>query len=149
MARAATYGCVSCVSPYVYIQTEHCSNSSFCSFMGSKCPNTNIPGPDLHALCGISQRSLRFRMLTSARVIDSASGPVRISTSIRMLASILSGNSQQRQGEKMTVVRNRSVRKYLSLGVMILMATSTFAASNLYNFTLPNIDGKPMPLTKR
>ena len=26
------------------------------------------------------------------------------------------------------------------------MATSTFAASNLYNFTLNSIDGKPMPL---
>src|SRR5580704_17939422 len=45
----------------------------------------------------------------------------------------------------MKVVRIASVRKYLSLGV-ILMATSTFAASNLYNFTLPSIDGKPMPL---
>src|SRR6202162_3112038 len=46
----------------------------------------------------------------------------------------------------MTVVRNGNVRKYLLLGLVILMATSTFAASNLYNFTLPNIDGKPMPL---
>ena len=46
----------------------------------------------------------------------------------------------------MTVVRNGNVRKHLLIGLVILMATSTFAASNLYNFTLPSIDGKPMPL---
>jgi glutathione peroxidase len=48
--------------------------------------------------------------------------------------------------EQMTVVRNGNLRKYLLIGLVILMATSTFAASNLYNFTLPSIDGKPMPL---
>ena len=46
----------------------------------------------------------------------------------------------------MTVVRNANLCKYLLSGLVILMATSTFAASNLYNFTLPNIDGKPLPL---
>ena len=46
----------------------------------------------------------------------------------------------------MTVVRNGNIRKHLLIGLVILMATSTFAASNLYNFTLPSIDGKPMPL---
>jgi hypothetical protein len=46
----------------------------------------------------------------------------------------------------MTIVRNRNLRKHLLIGLVILMATSTFAASNLYNFTLPSIDGKPMPL---
>jgi glutathione peroxidase len=46
----------------------------------------------------------------------------------------------------MTVVRNRNLRKHLLIGLVILMATSTFATSNLYNFTLPSIDGKPMPL---
>jgi glutathione peroxidase len=63
-----------------------------------------------------------------------------------MLAANLVSNHQQRQGERMTVVRNGNVRKYLLLGMVILMATSTFAASNLYDFALPNIDGKPMPL---
>jgi glutathione peroxidase len=38
------------------------------------------------------------------------------------------------------------VRRYLLLGMVILMASSSFAASSLYNFTLNNIDGKPMPL---
>jgi len=37
-------------------------------------------------------------------------------------------------------------RNYLLLGAMILMAGTTFAASNIYTFTLPDIDGKPMPL---
>ena len=46
----------------------------------------------------------------------------------------------------MRVVLNGSACKYLLLTLVIIMATSTFAASNLYNFTLPNIDGKPMPL---
>jgi len=37
-------------------------------------------------------------------------------------------------------------RNYLLLGAMILMAGTTFAASNIYTFTPPDIDGKPMPL---
>jgi glutathione peroxidase len=37
-------------------------------------------------------------------------------------------------------------RNYLCLGLVLLMAGTTFAASNIYDFTLPNIDGKPMPL---
>jgi len=37
-------------------------------------------------------------------------------------------------------------RGFLLLGAMILMAGTTFAASNIYDFTLPSIDGTPMPL---
>jgi glutathione peroxidase len=33
------------------------------------------------------------------------------------------------------------------MGMVIAMAGSTFAASNIYNFSLPSIDGKPMPLS--
>jgi glutathione peroxidase len=36
----------------------------------------------------------------------------------------------------------------LFLGAMIFMAGTTFAASNIYNFTLPSIDGTPMPLAQ-
>jgi glutathione peroxidase len=36
--------------------------------------------------------------------------------------------------------------KIAILGWVILMAGTTFAASNVYDFTLPSIDGKPMPL---
>jgi glutathione peroxidase len=39
-----------------------------------------------------------------------------------------------------------NVRTYLVLGLVIAMAGSIFAASSIYNFTLPSIDGKPMPL---
>jgi glutathione peroxidase len=46
----------------------------------------------------------------------------------------------------MFVVRDASVRNLLLLGLVIIMAGSMFAASSLYNFTLPSIDGKPMPL---
>src|SRR6266568_1089026 len=35
---------------------------------------------------------------------------------------------------------------YLTLGLLLMSAGSLFAASNIYNFTLPSIDGKPMPL---
>src|ERR1700728_1463121 len=43
-------------------------------------------------------------------------------------------------------MRNQNRRNHLLLGLIILMTTSTFAASNLYNFPLPSIDGKPLPL---
>jgi glutathione peroxidase len=46
----------------------------------------------------------------------------------------------------MKTVRNGSVRPYLLLALVIIMAGSAFAASNIYDFTLPSIDGKPMPL---
>jgi glutathione peroxidase len=36
--------------------------------------------------------------------------------------------------------------KYLPFGVLLIMATSLFAASGIYNFTLNSIDGKPAPL---
>jgi glutathione peroxidase len=32
------------------------------------------------------------------------------------------------------------------LGLVVMMASSLFAASSIYTFTLPSIDGKPMPL---
>ncbi len=40
-----------------------------------------------------------------------------------------------------------NARYYLLLGLVLLMAGTTFAASNIYDFTLPNIDGKAMPLS--
>jgi glutathione peroxidase len=43
-------------------------------------------------------------------------------------------------------VRTGNACNYLLLGLVLLMAGTTFAASNVYDFTLPNIDGKPMPL---
>jgi len=46
----------------------------------------------------------------------------------------------------MSVVPRRNVSKFLLLGLVLMMTTSTFAASSLYEFTLPNIDGKAMPL---
>jgi glutathione peroxidase len=53
---------------------------------------------------------------------------------------------QQRQGDPMKALRNRSVRTVAVVGLMIIMTGSVFAASNIYDFTLPSIDGKPMPL---
>jgi len=37
--------------------------------------------------------------------------------------------------------------QFLSLGVLILMVTPAFAASSIYDFTLPSIDGQAMPLS--
>jgi glutathione peroxidase len=45
----------------------------------------------------------------------------------------------------MKAVRNASVRSFLVLGLVIIMAGSTLAA-NIYDFTLPSIDGQSMPL---
>ena len=47
----------------------------------------------------------------------------------------------------MKSVRNGSVRTSLVLGLVIIMAGSAVAA-NIYDFTLPSIDGKPMPLAE-
>jgi glutathione peroxidase len=75
---------------------------------------------------------------------------LRISTPVQYSDSnqvgTISSAKNKRQGEEMRTLRNRSACKYLVLSLVILMTTSTFAASNLYSFTLPNIDGKPLPL---
>jgi len=47
----------------------------------------------------------------------------------------------------MKAVRKGSVRTSLVLGLVIIMAGSAGAA-NIYDFTLPSIDGKPMPLAE-
>lgn len=39
------------------------------------------------------------------------------------------------------------IARSLFLGMVLLMAVTSFAASNIYDFTLPDIDGKPMPLS--
>jgi glutathione peroxidase len=46
----------------------------------------------------------------------------------------------------MKLVLGGNVRNFLALGLVVMMATSLFAASSIYTFTLPSIDGKPMPL---
>ena len=40
----------------------------------------------------------------------------------------------------------RRMGNYLPFGVLLVMATSLFAASGIYSFTLNSIDGKPAPL---
>ena len=45
----------------------------------------------------------------------------------------------------MKAMRNGSGRTFLLLGLVMIMAGSALAA-NIYDFTLPSIDGKPMPL---
>ena len=37
---------------------------------------------------------------------------------------------------------------YLTLGLLIMTAGSLFAASSVYNFTLPSIDGKSTPISE-
>jgi len=37
---------------------------------------------------------------------------------------------------------------YLPFGVLLIMATSLFAASGIYNYTLNSIEGKPAPLAE-
>jgi glutathione peroxidase len=39
-----------------------------------------------------------------------------------------------------------AVRKSLFLGLVLMTATSMFAGSGIYEFTLPSIDGQPTPL---
>src|SRR5271155_5076971 len=67
---------VSRVPAKAYAQTKPDSINRFCSFMGSNCPITNISAADLRVLCGASQRSLRFRMLTPSQTVDRGERPV-------------------------------------------------------------------------
>jgi glutathione peroxidase len=46
----------------------------------------------------------------------------------------------------MTTTWRGSLRKSIFLGLVLMMATSLFAGSSIYSFTLPSIDGEPMPL---
>jgi len=46
----------------------------------------------------------------------------------------------------MTCRRVPSFRNFLLLSWVILVAGTAFAASNIYDFTLPSIDGQPAPL---
>jgi glutathione peroxidase len=41
----------------------------------------------------------------------------------------------------------RNSRIYLGALVVLLMSAALFAASSIYDFTLPSIDGKPLPLS--
>jgi glutathione peroxidase len=43
---------------------------------------------------------------------------------------------------------NGKLRTYFMGLVILLMSASLFAASSIYDFTLPSIDGKPMPLAE-
>lgn len=51
--------------------------------------------------------------------------------------------SSTRQSTKFSKLVN-----YLPFGVLLIMATSLFAAGGVYNFTLNSIDGKPAPLAE-
>src|SRR5271155_4596711 len=42
--------------------------------------------------------------------------------------------------------RSGKIRGFLLFGALLVMASSLFAASGIYNFTLNSIDGKPAPL---
>jgi glutathione peroxidase len=47
---------------------------------------------------------------------------------------------------KQSTTRLGNIGTYLPLGVVLIMATSLFAAGGVYSFTLNSIDGKPAPL---
>jgi glutathione peroxidase len=53
---------------------------------------------------------------------------------------------QTREGIIMNLALRGSIRNFLCVGLVVMMASSLFAASSIYTFTLPSIDGKPMPL---
>jgi glutathione peroxidase len=66
-----------------------------------------------------------------------------VTTPMRSHARIFSSNIQERL---IMSLRNYNFLKIAAIGLVILMAATSFAASNVYDFTLPSIDGKPMPL---
>lgn len=46
----------------------------------------------------------------------------------------------------MKALYSGSMRSLFLLGMVLIMSTSMFAASGVYSFTLPSIEGKPAPL---
>jgi glutathione peroxidase len=50
------------------------------------------------------------------------------------------------RGESMKGAWRAGVRKSFLLGLVLMTATAMFAGSGIYDFTLPSIDGQPMPL---
>jgi glutathione peroxidase len=51
-----------------------------------------------------------------------------------------------RSSTRVHLNRLTMLTRYFSFGVLLIMATSLFAGSGVYNFTLNSIDGKPAPL---
>jgi glutathione peroxidase len=51
------------------------------------------------------------------------------------------------RGGTMTGFEGGTFRTLFAGGMILMVAGSVFAASSLYEFTLPSIDGKPMPLS--
>jgi glutathione peroxidase len=56
------------------------------------------------------------------------------------------GNGQETRGVRVRISRTGISRAYFIGLVALLMSASLFAASSIYEFTLPSIDGKPLPL---
>jgi glutathione peroxidase len=56
------------------------------------------------------------------------------------------GDPEETRGESMWISRTGISRAYFIGLVALLMSASLFAASSIYEFTLPSIDGKPLPL---
>jgi glutathione peroxidase len=50
------------------------------------------------------------------------------------------------EGGSMKAGNNGTLRTYFMGLLVLLMSASVFAATSIYDFTLPSIDGKPMPL---
>jgi glutathione peroxidase len=57
-------------------------------------------------------------------------------------------NARGDEGGTMEPVRKRNFRWFIPGVVALMMATSLFAAASIYDFTLPSIEGKPMPLAE-
>src|SRR5437660_8446017 len=55
-------------------------------------------------------------------------------------------NIQEQDMTSSHLQRLGTIRGYLLFGALLIMATSLFAASGIYSFTLNSIDGKPAPL---
>lgn len=59
--------------------------------------------------------------------------------------------SQSTSGEPTLLSQSAGLRRfrpYIAFGVVLIMATSLFAGSGVYSFTLNSIDGKPAPLAE-
>src|SRR5579872_5865802 len=85
-------------------------------------------------------------VLISARMRTKGNATVRARLGLLQRQDRESRISRIKTGASMKIIFSLRLHQILFLGLAI-MTTAAFSASSIYDFTLPSIDGQPMPLS--
>jgi glutathione peroxidase len=91
------------------------------------------------------RRAATLRPRAESKLAGIAARLALLYPSTRILAQ-RPGDPEETRGKTMRISRTGISRAYFIGLVALLMSASLFAASSIYAFTLPSIDGKPLPL---